>query len=327
MNSVKLRGIDLFCGAGGSSYGAQKAGVQIVAGFDIWEPAQKAFKTNFPDAEVFPGDIREIKPLEVHNQIGDIDIILASPECTNHSKAKGAGERCEDSRKTAFEVLSFAQEFKPTWIVIENVIEMCSWGRYKTLLDKLKKLKYYVREAKLNAKDFGVPQSRERLFILCSRLGKPETQVPPRNKIRHVRTVISENTYKFTPLRKKKRAKATLSKADHAIRSLGPDAPFLLVYYGSGKNGNGGWQRLDEPLRTITTLDRFGYVIPDRNGQHKMRMLQPEELKLAMGFKKDFKLDKIKGLTRRERVKLMGNGVCPPVMEAIVKSLLTQKSN
>ncbi len=325
MDFVKPKGIDLFCGAGGSSYGAQKAGVQIVAGFDMWEPAQKAFKTNFPHAKIFPGDIRKRHPKNIHKQVGDIDIILASPECTNHSKAKGAGERSEDSRQTAFQVINFAKEFEPTWIVIENVVEMRSWNKYDTLLGKLKKLKYYVNGITLNAKDFGVPQSRVRLFILCSRLGEPEAPVPPKNKVKHVRSIISKNTYNFTPLRKEKRAKATIAKADHAIKSLGSDASFLLVYYGSGKHGNGGWQRLDEPLRTITTLDRFGYVIPDSNGQHKMRMLQPEELKLAMGYQKGYKLDKVDGLTRRDRVKLMGNGVCPPVMEAIVKSLLAQK--
>ena len=101
---------------------------------------------------------------------------------------------------------------------------------------------------------------------------------------------------------------------------MGETTPFLLVYYGSARNGNKGWQRLDAPLGTITTLDRFAYVIPSQNG-HMMRMLQPEELKLAMGFDKSFNLD-IPGLTRRQKIKLMGNGVCPPVMEYIIKSLM-----
>ena len=52
----------------------------------------------------------------------------------------------------------------------------------------------------------------------------------------------------------------------------------------------------------------------------------PEELKQAMGFKSDFNLNGVEGLTRRDRIKLMGNGVCPPVMEAIVKSLTVQSA-
>ena len=91
----------------------------------------------------------------------------------------------------------------------------------------------------------------------------------------------------------------------------------MIVYYGT--DGSGGWQSLDKPLRTITTLDRFAYVKPTPQG-HMMRMLQPDELKQAMGFPADYQ---IVARTRRERIKLIGNAVCPPVMKNIVRSLIT----
>lgn len=319
------RTIDLFCGAGGSSYGARNAGSQIVAGFDFWEPAFKAYQANFPEARIYSQDIKTLSPEEVKADIGEIDLILASPECTSHSRAKGAAERSEESRQSAFQVIRFAKVFLPNWIVIENVVEMRRWDGYGDLLKQLERLGYTVKpDIILNAKDFGVPQARERLFILCSRLGEPEGPAPTEEPENNVSSIINENTYNFTPLRKKGRAKATIVRAERAIENLGRKEPFLIVYYGSGKNGNGGWQTVNEPLRTITTLDRFAYVIPHKNG-HRMRMLQPEELKLAMGFGPDFMLDEVEGLTRRDRVKLMGNGVCPPVMEAIVKSLMCQR--
>ena len=56
-----------------------------------------------------------------------------------------------------------------------------------------------------------------------------------------------------------------------------------------------------------------------------MRMLQPEELKLAMGFDKSFNLDI--GLTRRQKIQLMGNGVCPPVMQAVIKGITAYHAN
>lgn len=327
MAARKIRTMDLFCGAGGSSHGAQNAGVEIVAGFDIWEPAIKTYQANFPQATVYHKDITKLDPKQVKEEIDNIDLMLASPECTSHSRAKGAAKRSEDSRRTAFEVVRFAHEFNPKWIVIENVVDMKSWGDYEKLLLQLRELGYFVNDdVILNAKDFGVPQSRERLFILCSRLGKPTAPPSSDKPEKPVSSIISENTYHFTPLRKRGRAKATIVKADYAIANMEQKEPFLIVYYGSGKNGNGGWQSIHEPLRTITTLDRFGYVIPYKNG-HRMRMLQPEELKLAMGFNQDFKLDEVEGLTRRQRVKLMGNGVCPPVMEAIVKSLASQQDH
>lgn len=53
MGKSVIKAIDLFCGAGGSSYGAKQAGVKIVAGFDMWPPALKTFKANFPQAKDF----------------------------------------------------------------------------------------------------------------------------------------------------------------------------------------------------------------------------------------------------------------------------------
>jgi DNA (cytosine-5)-methyltransferase 1 len=70
-------------------------------------------------------------------------------------------------------------------------------------------------------------------------------------------------------------------------------------------------------MRTLTTLDRFG-LVTWREGQPYLRMLQVEELKAAMGFRSDYILQRG---NRRDRIRLLGNGVCPPVMEHIIKSL------
>jgi DNA (cytosine-5)-methyltransferase 1 len=91
---------------------------------------------------------------------------------------------------------------------------------------------------------------------------------------------------------------------------------FLLVYY--GRDGAGGWQRVNMPLRTITTIDRFAFVRPSTAG-HEMRMLQVPELKLGMGFPDSYIL--MRG-TRRDRIKLLGNAVCPPIMKGIISSLI-----
>jgi DNA (cytosine-5)-methyltransferase 1 len=103
------------------------------------------------------------------------------------------------------------------------------------------------------------------------------------------------------------------------MEQLGEGNPFLIVYYGS--DGGGGWQSLDRPLRTLTTLDRFGLVT--WQGQTPMlRMLQVPELKRAMGFDSGYRLPYG---SRRDQVKILGNGVCPPVMRAIVRSLTTDQ--
>lgn len=312
---VRLRTIDMFCGAGGSSYGARNAGAEIVAGFDIWNPAIVAYKANFKGAKVYEEDLSKLVPENVKQEIGEIDLILASPECTNHSVAKGAGERSEKSKLTAFEVTRFAKVFRPKWIVIENVIQMESWSEHPKLLQELYDLNYFVKVLKLNSIDFGIAQTRNRLFLLCSQSKGVQIPTVIPKSLKPVSSIIDWScTYKFTPLRQRKRAKKTLARAQNAIEALGKKEPFLIVYYGTGD----GWQSIEKPLRTITTLDRFGLVVPTNNG-HRMRMLQPEELKLAMGYGKDFNLNL--DLTRRQKIMLMGNGVCPPVMQVIVNSL------
>lgn len=316
MRIKNLKTIDLFCGAGGSSYGAQKAGAQIIAGFDLWDTAIKAYKHNFPNTKTYKSDIRELNPKNIKKELGEIDLMLASPECTNHSLAKGAKVRSEASKMTAFEVTRFAKELSPKHIIIENVVEMQSWSEHPNLIKELWDLGYYVKEEPLNSADFGVPQARKRLFLLCSRVG--ETKIPKYlcRQYTPVANVIDwSDTYKFTPLYQKGRAENTLLRAQNAINELGSKQDFLLVYYGTGD----GWQAIDRPLRTITTLDRFALVRPTRKRGHMMRMLQPEELKLAMGFDNNYSLNI--PITRREKIKLMGNGVCPPVMSSIIKSL------
>lgn len=309
--------IDLFCGAGGSSWGAQSAGVEIVAGFDMWPTAKLVYQDNFPDAEFYCDKLENIEPNKLFKKFGKIDLILASPECTNHSVAKGNRPRCEKSRSTAMQVMRFAKVFKPRWIVVENVVGMRSWSRYEGFIAKIKNLGYQTRTVVLNSADFGVPQARRRLFILCDNIQKPTPVKIPRRKSKSVSDIIDGNgTYNYTPLKIKNRAKATIKRAKRAIKELGKEQPFLIVYYGS--DAAGGWQRLDAPLRTITTLDRFAFVKPTKNG-HVMRMLQPPELKQAMGWPKKYK---IKYGTRRDKIKMIGNAVCPPVMKAIVKNIV-----
>ncbi|MGO9138763.1 MAG: DNA cytosine methyltransferase [Syntrophales bacterium] len=313
---MTIRVIDMFCGAGGSSWGARVAGAEIVAGFDKWEVAGRVYQDNFPEACLYTDDLRNVNPAELKKQLGEINLIIASPECTNHSPAKGGAPRCEKSRGTAFYIVRFAEAFKPRWIVIENVVSMKKWERYEELLGILRKLGYHCRQQHLNASDFSVPQSRRRLFVLCDRESMPSEVKQLDGLKKTVTSIINANgIYPFTPLRIERRATATLDSANRAIAELGDNESFLIVYYGSDHAG--GWQPLDRPLRTITTLDRFAYVKPTPNG-HVMRMLQPEELKLAMGWPKKFKIDHG---TRREKIKMIGNAVCPKVMKSVIKTL------
>lgn len=311
----RIRAIDLFCGAGGSSYGARAAGAEIVAGFDAWQLAGNVYQDNFPEARFHHGPIETFTQKAIKS-LGDVDLILASPECTNHSPAKGNKPRCEKSRETAFQVTRFARVLEPRWIVLENVVSMRNWKRYQNFLDELHYLGYHTRAQVLTASDFGVPQRRRRLFIVCDREQEPAEVKPTSRKPHPASQAVNLNgKYNYTPLRTKTRAKATLERATRAIKDLGRDESFLIVYYGSDHAG--GWQRLSDPLRTITTLDRFALVKPEGR-QHIMRMLQVPELRKAMGLPASFRFDHG---TRRDRIRMLGNAVCSPVMKAVIRRI------
>jgi DNA (cytosine-5)-methyltransferase 1 len=307
----------MFCGVGGSSWGARQAGVDVVAAFDIWDMAKRVYTENFPAASFFSGRIESLSARAVQEQIGKIDLIIASPECTNHGPAKGAKERDEKSRETALHVTRFASMLRPRWIVIENVPGMRSWPRYELFTGRLKHLGYHVREIVINAADHNVPQNRRRLFLVCDLEAEPVGMLPTSPHVRPAAEILDRSdAYAFSKLFSETRAEATLERAERAIGKVGKKEPFLIVYYGSDQAG--GWQSLDVPLRTLTTLDRFAYVKPTRHG-HVMRMLQVPELKAAMGMPKRFQI--ARG-TRRDRIKLVGNAVCPPVMRSVIRNFV-----
>lgn len=311
-----MKALDLFSGGGGSSYGLRKAGVEIAGAVDMWDTATATYKHNFPDTKVFTSKLEDIDPRTLKRKVGKVDIIISSPECTNHTCAKGNKPRCEDSKATALQLVRYAKAFEPRFLVLENVVHMRPWSRYGELLTELQNLGYNLREQVLDSSHFGVPQSRRRLFITADLHHEPNEIKIPRRKIKTVEDILEpDGKWKTTPLYKEGRAKNTLERAERAFNQLGKKQPFLLVYYGS--DAAGGWQTLDRPLRTITTVDRFGLVQPNGKG-HTMRMLQVPELKKAMGFGKDYEMP---FGTRRDNVKLLGNGVCPPVMTDIVKSI------
>lgn len=315
---MAIRGIDLFCGGGGSSWGARAAGVEMVGAVDAWSTAASTYRRNFPGARVVETRLNRRSDKALLGDIGHIDLVLASPECTSHTPARGARVKDEGSRATAFHVLKFIRKLNPRWAVIENVIQMRTWERYPNFLAALKE-HMHVTEHVLDAQDFGAPQTRRRLFLMCSKDGPPEPPTPFSGRRRTVLDILAPTgTYKTRSVFGSGLAEPTVARAKRAIEVLGRGVPFLIVYYSS--DGAGGWQPLDRPIRTLTTLDRFG-LVEWIDGEPRMRMLQVDELQRAMGFGDDYILDQG---SRRDKIKMLGNGVCPPVMQSVVNTLTSK---
>lgn len=314
---MTIRAIDLFCGGGGSSWGAADAGVELVGAIDAWDVATATYKDNFPTAarNVLTTRLDDTSGPDLFNDIGQIDLIMASPECTHHSIARGARERSEESRRSGWYVMNFVEEMAPRWVVFENVLGMRRWDGFSDLIAELKRLGYRLRMQSLDSASFGVPQNRRRLFIMGDREAPPPVVSGSWRPVPASYVIDKTKKWKASPLYKAGRAAGTLERAERAIKELGREKDFLIVYYGSDRVG--GWQRLDRPLRTLTTLDRFG-LVQWQGGEPTLRMLQVPELKAAMGLPITFELNQG---TRRDKVRILGNGVAAPVMQNVVAAL------
>ena len=314
-----LKFVDLFCGGGFGARGAVTAGAKPILAVDSWALATETYKSNFPDAEVICSPIEKLKPMELAKRHKP-DVLLTSPECTSHSIARGAKPGCEKRSETAIGIIPWIEAMSPRWLIIENVNRMRKWDRHSELISTIESHGYTVNDLLLNAADFGTSQSRKRMFLICDKEGTKITKKDLRalhgRSKKSAKSIIDRSgRYKSHPLYKEGRAQATIDRAERAMAELGRKKDFIIVYYGSDYAG--GWQSLDSPLRTITTHDRFGLVTWKGNTPY-MRMLQPPELMKAMGA--GYRHTLPRG-SRRDKVKLCGNGICSPVVEMIFKKI------
>ncbi len=171
---------DLFCGAGGSSYGARMAGATIVMAANHWQTAIDVHQAHFPDAGHDCADISQADP----RRYPRTDILIASPECTNHSQARGVSRRRQDptlwdapdpaaerSRATMWDVVRFAEQMNYSAIVVENVVEATKWVLWPAWYQAMQSLGYTATILSHNSMHHGVPQSRDRIYVVWTRAG------------------------------------------------------------------------------------------------------------------------------------------------------------
>jgi DNA (cytosine-5)-methyltransferase 1 len=171
---------DLFCGAGGSSLGAEAAGARLRMAANHWRLAIDTHNSNFPNADHDCADISQVNP----RRYPSTDVLIASPECTNHSQAKShkrpttlwdPGDASEErSRATMWDVPRFAEFHRYKLVIVENVVEALRWEPYGYWLGAMQSLGYDYRQLFLNSLiAHPTPQSRDRLYVVFWRRGNP----------------------------------------------------------------------------------------------------------------------------------------------------------
>ena len=189
--------LDLFCGGGGSTTGAmQVPGVQVKVAVNHWALAVETHNQNYPSVDHLLTDVSQTDPRYVPHT----DLLWASPECTNHSRAKGTRNWCQPdmfgetlpveaavrSRATMWDVVRFTETHQYRAVIVENVCEVADWGEagtmrgglYKAWLIAMSNLGYRHKVLSLNsmhaqACGLPAPQSRDRCYVIFWRDGVP----------------------------------------------------------------------------------------------------------------------------------------------------------
>lgn len=198
----EFRILDLFCGAGGLSWGMHKnPHFKTMVALDFDEKAAETFKWNMPDTEVVVGDITDKSVKEkviLLAKTSGVNMLVGGPPCQGYSM-KGKKLGLADQRNFLFrEYLDFVKRLQPDVFVIENVkgLLLSANGWFKEeIIQAIESLGYEVKVDVLNAEDFGVPQSRERAIFICSKHGGISLPSPSVTKQVTVRDAIEDLAY------------------------------------------------------------------------------------------------------------------------------------
>ncbi len=188
MKNSYLTITDQFCGAGGSSQGAREISRQLGGGLEVklalnhWKLAIETHNTNFPDTLHDCTDISACDP----RRYPKTDILITSPECTNHSLAKGKKRKStvdlfttlnpeeERSRATMWDVPRFAEYHGYELIIVENVVDARYWVQWDAWLLAMHLLGYKHKCVYLNSMFcHPTPQSRDRMYVVFWKKGNP----------------------------------------------------------------------------------------------------------------------------------------------------------
>ncbi|MBY8996727.1 MAG: DNA cytosine methyltransferase [Candidatus Thorarchaeota archaeon] len=179
--------LDLFCGAGGFSYGFKPHIDDTHLAIDIDSSALETYKLNFPDAIVWQTDIHNLHSIQIEEALnGAPDVIIASPPCEDFSKAnpdskRSASERVygEGTAKLLLDAIRIIGDLTPQVFVIENVAALLHAGGKEIIQKEFERVGIEdVRINMIRAHQHGNPSKRLRVFISNIKL-KPPRKAPP----------------------------------------------------------------------------------------------------------------------------------------------------
>jgi DNA (cytosine-5)-methyltransferase 1 len=299
--------IDLFAGIGGFRLALETFGCECIYTSDFDKYAQIAYIDNF-GGEVF-GDITQID----EKYIPEHDILCGGFPCQAFSLA-GKKQGFDDTRGTLFfDVARIIKEHNPKVLFLENVKNLISHDKgntFKKIKDTIEELGYTVYYKVLNAKDFGVPQNRARVYIICFK--DPiqfEFPTPPMIPVK-LGDILEQNVDQKYTISDKLWAGHQRRKKEH------------------GEKGNGfGYSLFNSDSTYTSTISARYYkdgseILIEQIGQNP-RKITPREAARLQGFPDNYKIN----VSDSKAYKLFGNSVAVPVLTAVSEKIMSSLKN
>lgn len=298
-----MKAIDLFAGAGGFTAGAERAGARVIWVANHWPLAVEYHAKNHPKARHVCQDLHQVD----WHTAPDHGLLLASPACQGHSDARHGNERPyhDALRSTAWAVVSCLEVHRTPKFVVENVPGFSRWELFPVWKAALERLGYHVNAQVLNAADFGVPQSRKRLFITGS-LKRLITLEPGTRELTPAASIFDWSSGNWKPA---SQSKSPLVRRQWRNGRKVHGRRFLIGYHSYKTHGHS----LGVPMGTVTTKRSWAIV----DGNH-YRMLTLDEYRRAMGFPTAYALPP----RFEDALKMLGNAVPPALAAGVVRQVM-----
>lgn len=304
--------ISLFCGAGGMDLGFARAGHQIVWANDVWHDAVQTYRLNF-------GDHVHLGPIDAVSPVPDADVVIGGFPCQGFSIANRGRNESDSRNQLYLELLRVIAEKRPRFFVAENVkgILSLAGGRvFEQILLDFENVGYRVNHALLNAADYGVPQRRERVFLVGRRLDEGLIpSFPPPKTHAHPKDAERLGLLPWVSVG------AALSVLPEPGPLSGVPNHDDFSNYKLRFNGHLGHRRVDEnlPAPTITARgdDRGGVVVIHHPSNS--RRISPREAATIQSFPETFEFSG----TRTSAYRQIANAVPPRLAYAVASCLPT----
>ena len=311
-----MNAIDLFCGCGGLSEGLTTAGINVIAGLDIWDKAIENYKKNFHHQAICV-DIKSLSPQDFQQEYNKdnitIDLLVGGPPCQGFSIAGKRDEK--DPRNSLFmEYVKYLNFFKPKAFLMENVMGILSMKtssgeKVIDIIMSFFSIDYTCIIMKLYASDFEVPQNRRRVVIFGIRkdLNIIPTEPMPTSARIPVKTVLLD----------RKDVDPSYFLSARAITGINNKK---IKSKADGKGFGAQFLDLEKPSYTIPARYwRDGYDALVKYSDTEIRRLTITELKRIQTFPDTFILDG----TKKNVIMQIGNAVAPKFAFHLGKHVLS----